>query len=315
VSSNRVWSAARRSAASAPREARSAKLTQRYAHHPWQAVQRFYWKAFEDNLTGLSAMVAFNLLLSIIPLALVALFVAGQVLQSGDVERSVISDLRRLFPDAERQTIRDLLNNIEEGSTRIGILALVGSVWLGSSFWGAMDTAFCRIYDARCRNWLEQKRFAVGMLGVVLLFGLAAVAVPAIQSFLAAGADDLPFGLEDIPGLIYVVSLAFGLAILFGTLCLIYRWVPNCSIPWSAIWPGALGATLAITVADLAFPIYLSSISTLGGFGTTFVFIVIALFWFYIVAIVLLSGAVINGLRLRTIESRGPTGVAGAISG
>src|SRR5918995_270237 len=29
-----------------------------------RAARAFYWKAFEDNLTGLSAMVAYNLLLS-----------------------------------------------------------------------------------------------------------------------------------------------------------------------------------------------------------------------------------------------------------
>ena len=34
------------------------------------AIKDFYWKAYEDNLTGLSAMVAYNLLLSVFPLAL-----------------------------------------------------------------------------------------------------------------------------------------------------------------------------------------------------------------------------------------------------
>ena len=43
------------------------------------AVVRFWRKAYEDNLTGLASMVAYNLLLSIFPLALVALFVAGRV--------------------------------------------------------------------------------------------------------------------------------------------------------------------------------------------------------------------------------------------
>jgi uncharacterized BrkB/YihY/UPF0761 family membrane protein len=50
------------------------------ARRYWASVKRFYWKAFDDNLTGLSAMVAYNLLLSILPLALLALFIAGRVL-------------------------------------------------------------------------------------------------------------------------------------------------------------------------------------------------------------------------------------------
>jgi YihY family inner membrane protein len=275
-------------------------------HRPLHAVRRFYWKAFEDNLTGLSAMVAFNLLLSVLPLALLALFVAGQVLQSGDVERSVLSDLQRVFPDTEATTLRNLLRDLQEFSARIGILALVSSIWLGSSFWGALDTAFCRIYHVRCRNWLEQKRFALAMLAIALVFLFATVAVPALQSFLASGAEGLPFGLDEVPGLVFAVSLGFGLAVLFATLCGIYRWVPDSAVPWSAIWPGALGATLAISAADLVFPLYLGNISALSGFGTTFVFIVIVLFWFYLLAIVLLSGGVINALRLARSDGADP---------
>ena len=50
-------------------------------------------------------MLAYNLILSIVPLALLTLFIAGQVLQSGDVEQSVLGDLQRLFPDAARSTL------------------------------------------------------------------------------------------------------------------------------------------------------------------------------------------------------------------
>jgi hypothetical protein len=64
------------------------------------AVAGFWRKAYEDNLTGLASMVAYNLLLSIFPLALVALFIAGRVLRSADVQESVLLDLEQLFPQA-----------------------------------------------------------------------------------------------------------------------------------------------------------------------------------------------------------------------
>ena len=67
-------------------------------------------------------------------------------------------------------------------------------------------------------------------------------------------------------------------------------------MPWRCVWPGALGATFAIGVLDYAFPLYLQNVSTLR-VGTTFVFIVIALVWFYALAIILLAGAVVNELR------------------
>src|SRR2546425_337498 len=113
-------------------------------------------------------MVAYNLLLSILPLALLTLFVAGQVLESGALERSVVRDLQRIFPGAAESTLTSALDRIRGASTSLGIATLISSVWIGSSFWGALDTAFCRIYHFRCRGWLEQKRFALAMLLVAI---------------------------------------------------------------------------------------------------------------------------------------------------
>ena len=42
---------------------------------------------------------------------------------------------------------------------------------------------------------------------------------------------------------------------------MIYWTVPNEPVPWPAIWPGALAATLAIGAVDYAFPFYLSNIN------------------------------------------------------
>jgi len=173
----------------------------------------------------------------------------------------------------------------------------VASIYIGSSFWGALDTAFCRIYHGPCRSWLQQKRFALVMLVFVLLFMAATVAVPALQSLLVTRSDDLPLGLSEVPGLIYGLTLAAGLLLLFLILCVIYTTVPNQRVPWRAIWPGALGATLAIGIVDYAFPIYLSTVSTFPRVGTTFVFVIIVLVWFYVLAAIILGGATVNAMR------------------
>jgi len=263
----------------------------------------FYRKAYEDNVTGLAGMVAYNLLLSVFPLALLALFIAGRVLESGNLEQSVLQDLRQLFPTATDSTLTKALHQVRDSSAGLGAIALVSSVWIGSSFWGALDTAFCRIYHVRCRKWLEQKRFALVMLLVVLLFMAATVAVPTLQSLLRSSTEDLPLGLSDVPDLVYWLSLVAGLLLLFGILCIVYWTVPNRLVPWRAIWPGAAGATVAIGVVDFAFPAYLEHISTIARFGTTFVFVVIVLVWFYALALIILGGGIVNAMRFELHET------------
>ena len=267
----------------------------------WRGVKTIYWKGYEDNVTGLAGMVAYNLLLSLFPLALVALFVSGNVLQSHSLETRVVADLRRLFPSATEATMTRLLNHIRDDAAGFGVIALVTSVWFGSSFWGALDTAFCRIYHVECRKWLEQKRFALLMLVVILLLMASTVVVPTAQSILIRGAHELPFGLAHRSAVFFVITAAVALVIVFLTLSIVYWAVPNRRVPWRAIWPGALTATVAIGLVDYVFPVYISN-SPVWRVGTTIVFVVILLVWFYAVAIIILVGAEINAARFEALD-------------
>jgi YihY family inner membrane protein len=262
---------------------------------PW--LRAFWNRAYEGNVTGLSAMIAYNLMLAVFPFALIVLFVFGQVLKIKGVESSVLDDLQRLFPHSEQTQLTDILNRIEDNSTTIGIAAFVGSLWIGASFWGAMDTAFCRIYHVECRGWVEQKRFSFAMLGVVLLLIAASIFLPAIESGLVDSTDKLPFGLDGIKAIDTILLLGAALLIVLGICSVIFWAVPKGHMPWRAVWPGALFVTVVLGIANWAFPFYLANVSSLSRFGSTLGFVLIALVWFYALSLALLAGAVINSLR------------------
>jgi membrane protein len=268
-----------------------------FLRHPRPWLSAFWQRAYRENVTGLSAMVAYNLMLAVFPFALLVLFVFGQVLKIGGVEESVLADLQRLFPNTEQHTLTDVLTRIEDNSTTIGIAAFIGSLWIGASFWGAMDTAFCRIYHVECRGWVEQKRFSFAMLAVVLLFIAASIFAPAIESAVLSSTDRLPFGLSDIKAIDTALVLGAALLVTFGICTVIFWAVPKGHMPWRAVWPGALFVTLGAGLANWLFPIYLSNVSSLSRFGSTLGFILIALLWFYVLSLALMVGAVINSLR------------------
>jgi YihY family inner membrane protein len=260
-------------------------------------LRAFWERAYRENVTGLSAMVAYNLMLAIFPFALLVLFVFGQVLRIGGVEEGVLNDLQRLFPNVEQQTLTDALNRIQDNSATIGIAAFIGSLWIGASFWGAMDTAFCRIYHVECRGWVEQKRFSFAMLGVVLLFIAASIFAPTIESAVVASTDRLPLGLDHIKAIDTILLLAAALLVTFLICSVIFWAVPKGHMPWRAVWPGALFVAVGAGLANWLFPIYLANVSSLSRFGSTLGFILIALLWFYVLSLALMAGAVINSLR------------------
>jgi YihY family inner membrane protein len=265
--------------------------------HPRRYLRAFWHRAYRENITGLAAMVAYNLVLALFPFALLVLFVFGRILQSPEVENSVLNDLQRLFPAVELNTLDDVLQRIRDSSTTIGVAAAIGALWIGTSFWGAMDTAFCRIYHVDCRGWLEQKRFALVMLLVVTLFLAASVVIPTLEGILVSSASDLPFGLSGIHGIASVLLLIAALGATFVLFCVVYYFVPKGHVPWHGVWPGALFVTATTAIANAVYPFYLAQVSSVGELGGTIGFVLIALVWFYLVSLAMMAGAVINALR------------------
>lgn len=266
-------------------------------------LSAFWNRAYRENVTGLAAMVAYNLMLAVFPFTLLVLFIGGQVLKIHGVETSVLTDLQRLFPNTESQTLEDVLNRIQDNTATIGIAAFLGSIWIGASFWGAMDTAFCRIYHVPCRGWIEQKRFSFAMLGVVLVFIALSIFVPTLESTLVSSTDNLPFGLSGVEVLDKILLLGAALLITFLICSVIYWAVPKAPVPWRAIWPGALFVTIGAGLANWLFPLYLTNVSSLSRFGSTLGFVLIALLWFYLLSLGIMAGAVINSLRFELHET------------
>ena len=266
---------------------------------PWLRIWlRAFWnRAYKENITGLSGMVAYNLMLALFPFALLVLFVFGQVVDSPEIEESVILDIQRLFPNIEQDALMSAIDRVRDSSTTIGIAAVVGGLWIGASFWGAMDTAFCRIYHVECRGWVEQKRFSFVMLAALTLLLAASVAVPTVESAALSGAEDLPWGLDELGAIRVGIVVLGGFAITFGIVSAIYWAVPKGHMPWGSIWPGALLFSSAVSIANYVFPLYLTEVSDLNRIGGTLGFILVALLWFYAVSLGLLAGAVINSLR------------------
>ncbi len=260
-------------------------------------LKAFWNRAYRENITGLAGMVAYNLFLALFPFALLALFILGQVIQANDVEHSVRTDLQHLFPAVKSTTLQDALDRIQSNSTTIGLAAALGAIWIGTSFWGAMDTAFCRIYHVECRGWLEQKRFALVMLLGLILFLAASIVIPTLESAIGTTADNLPFGLAHSETIVTIALLGAALFIAFLICCAIYYFVPKGHVPWRGVWPGALFVTLTTGLANAVYPFYLAQVSSVGEVGGTVGFVLIALVWFYLVSLSLMAGGVINALR------------------
>ena len=147
---------------------------------------RVFWeRAYRENITGLAAMVAYNLALALFPFVLLVLFIFGQI-DNADVRQTVIHDLQQIFPSAEQDSPPGSCSTAHprEPAT-IEAVAAIAAIWIGASR-GAMDTAFCRIHHVECRGG-RAKRRALLMLFVVILFLPASILVPVAEGYSPRG--------------------------------------------------------------------------------------------------------------------------------
>lgn len=263
------------------------------------SVLRSFWnRAYDSGITGLAGMVAYNLVLALFPFTLLLLFIFGRVLESPSVEEAVVDDVRQLLPAVERPALQSALASIRSNAGTLGIVAAGAGIWIGASFWGALDTAFCRIYHRECRSWVHQKLWAFGMLVVVAIFLAATVLVPIAEGVLVAGADGLPAGLGDRSTAVRAVALGAAMTLTFAVSLIVFVAVPRGRVPWYGVWPGAALFTVATALLNWIFPIYLNNISTITRFGSTVTFVLIALVWFYVISLIMLACAVVNANRI-----------------
>lgn len=265
---------------------------------PWENrwVQAFWQRAYKENVTGLSAMIAYNLVLAAFPFTLLILFVVGQLLRSEAAEESVLRDLQILLPNTDPGAIQNALAQVSASSTTVGVVGAIGVIWISASFWGAVDTAFCRIYHVDCRGWVEQKRFSFAMLLVVVALMFASLLVPTVESAVYAAAGDLPWGLSKAGFVTTLLILIVTTSASFLIVSIVYWSVPKGHMPWRSVWPGALLFAVSTGLGNFVFPLYLNN-SELSKIGGTLGLLLIILIWFYLIALLLLAGAVLNSLR------------------
>jgi uncharacterized BrkB/YihY/UPF0761 family membrane protein len=144
---------------------------------------------------------------------------------------------------------------------------------------------------------VAQKRFSLVMLAGLVILLAASVAVPTIESAALAGAEDLPWGLDELGLIRTAIVVVGGFTVTFGIVSFIYWAVPKGHMPWSSVWPGALFFSTAAGIANYVFPLYLTTVSDLDRLGGQLGLVIVALLWFYAVSLGLLAGAVINSLR------------------
>lgn len=286
-----------------------ATATQQKSQHPslltrlkerFNPLLRFWTKVSNDWMFNLSGLLAYNFLMSIFPILLALLAIAGFVLNtiSPGSQQQLTDAIANALPGGASGTggvvVKVALNNLQREAGVLFIIGVITAIFTGSRLFVTMENCFGVIFRLRGRNLIHQNIMAIGMLllyiVLVPIMFLASIVPSAILNTLHAGGATTGFGgfLFQVAGLAasFVVAL-----ILFAA---IYIVVPNRPVRFYEVWKGTLVAAALLVLYELLFPIYESLALKPNSYGSVAGFAIVILAFFYYLAVILLLGAEIN---------------------
>ena len=257
--------------------------------YPGRLIQAFAGSQAGNYASGL----AFTAFVSTFPLILGLVSILGLVTSAPDVRAHFLTGALSVFPADARSAAITALDGIRDHSGLFGAIAIIGSLWSGSSLFTSMEFALGQMMGARQRGFLRQRLMTLVMTAIYVVGVVAAVGLNALGS-LASG----------IPQLAPVL----GLVVWFALMTAIYRLVPNRTYRLRDSWPGVVAAALLMETLTLLWPLYTGLTHGFNTYGAAFALFFLLAAWLYFFAVFSLLGAV--AIRMHA----GPPSVRGLIA-
>lgn len=270
-----------------------------------------YLELTEKNVFLWAQAIAFKVLITIVPIVILATGIIGRVLRGEDAFATVTRFIRELLPGSQSQKIIDFLMQLQDASaTIVGI----GGVGLFLSALSLFITLRIAVSNAFEQDWHQERSLLGGYLfdaRMVLQVGLLFLLTVGLSVSLSTFVNDVIIdqvaggGLEQwIQWLwnraLWLTGLLLPLLITTAMFFQLYYLVPKPPPRRRSALAGAIIAAVLWEAAKQAFTFY----ATYVGFGTgtaalgnTFGLIVALVLWVYFSGVVLMIGAVIASLR------------------
>jgi membrane protein len=256
-------------------------------------------KSFYDNdALQLAAAIAYYSLLSMAPLLLVVIAIAGVFFADGVVQAQLIDQMRSLVGAEGAELAETVIANTQsQEQSRWSLLIGTGLTLFGATtVFAQLQTALNRVWHVEAEPssavWAFVKHrllsFALVLsLGFLLMVSLVISAVlAALHEYLSAAASG-----EAVIWEILNMAVSFGLATLL--IALMFKYLPDAEIEWRDTWLGAFITALLFIVGKAAIGLYLGQASVASSFGAAGS-VVVFMIWVYYASLIVLFGAEIT---------------------
>jgi membrane protein len=267
-------------------------------------VKRTIAEAGDDKIPRLAAALAFYTLLSLSPILVLGIAVAGLVFGEEAARGQIADQLRQLFGAEAGDAIEAMIAHAKQPSSGIlgGIIGVVVLLFGASGVFGELQESLNTIWEVapppgRGIWGMVKDRFfsftmVIGVAFLLLVSLIVSAGLAALGEWVSSFA-----GAEWLWQIVnFVVSLGM-IALLFG---LVYKVIPDVKIRWRDVWVGAVVTAALFTLGKFLIGLYVGKAGVASPYGAAGSLVVIVV-WVYYSAHILFIGAEFTQVHTRAM--------------
>jgi len=258
----------------------------------------------EDNAARLSAALAYYTLLSLAPLVVLAISVAGLFFGPEAARGQIAAQLSGIVGPQAADAIQSIVQHArapEAGvvSSVIGLGVLLAGA---SGVFGELQHALNEIWEVEPKpnrgvwGFLHDRFFSFSMvLGVAFLLLVSLV----LSAALAAVGHLLSSALPGGETLWDIVNFLISFAVITLLFALIFKVLPDVKVAWKRLWVGAAATAFLFELGKLGLGLYLGKSSMGSSYGAAGSLVALVV-WVYYAAQILFLGAEFTQVYVRS---------------
>jgi membrane protein len=277
---------------------------------------RTIWELFREGISGwnrinaprLGAALAFYSMLSMAPLVVICVSIAGLVFGAETAESRVAEQIQDLVGPTGAEAIRSVLTHPGSAS---GVVA--GIVGLGTLLFGASGV-LVELQDSLNLVWGVKSPFT-GLRGLVqsrflsfaMILGIGFLLLVSLLMSAAIAAAGKFFG-QFLPApevLLHLASIALSFVVITVLFALLYKIVPDTQIEWRDVWVGAAVTSALFSAGKFLIGFYIGKSGVGSAYGAA-ASLVVFLVWIYYSAQIFFLGAEFTQVYADRRGSRSP---------
>jgi membrane protein len=258
----------------------------------WDLAKRAFTAWSEDGANSMGAALAFYTLLSMAPLLVLVITVAGLIIGRDEAQQLLMSQLSGLLGDTGAQGVQTVLEaaDNQESGLKATIVSFFTLLLGATTVFAELKTDLDRIWKVKAPkssglwNFIRTRLLSFGLVVSIGFLLLVSLVVSAFLSYvgtsLLGGSEAAMYALEFV-GSMVVMTFLFAA---------VYKVLPSEPIAWRDVMVGAAVTAVLFWIGKFLIGLYIGKSSVASSFGAAGT-LVVTIVWVYYSAQIFFLGA------------------------